>query len=86
MEVANLEFNRDVVRALFSHGFCPFVYSEMIERIPRLFFLNVKRRYGLSCGNIWVMTTLQSHCLKDTTCCVLFPYEKSTSVDELYTH
>jgi hypothetical protein len=38
VEVANPKFNRDIVRALFSHGFCPFSYCAMIERMPSLFF------------------------------------------------
>jgi hypothetical protein len=80
VEVANPDFNRDGVRILFSHGFCPFVYCAMLERMPSFFFF---KGYNLSCRNIWVMTALQSHCLKDMTCCVLFPYAKSTSVNEL---
>jgi hypothetical protein len=67
-------------------SFVHFFYCAMIERMPSLFFLNVKRRYSLSYGNIWVMKALQSHCLKDTNFFVLFPYAKSTSMDELYMH
>jgi hypothetical protein len=64
--VANPTFNKGIVHALLVMGFVDCLLCDVRNNAkPTYIFL-----YSLSCGNVEVMTVLQKHCLRYTTCCV----------------